>query len=204
MMMNLVTKLGFFALLLSSTGLNSTFAFRPIQPLVLHSGPASTTQQRLGISSLSMGMKINIRIVGRKAGSEKWLEAGVAMYETRLRPSTLEVETTWHKDNDALVKGVETDQSKGHSVVLLDPVGKTRTSEQLSDDLYQWLDQGGSRLSLVIGGAEGLPSELKETTPSPQLMSLSALTFTHQFARLMLIEQIYRASEIRKGSGYHK
>jgi 23S rRNA (pseudouridine1915-N3)-methyltransferase len=201
-MMKLFTKLGFFAFLLSST-VDSTFAFGPIQPLVLHSGPAST-QRRLGISSLSMGMKINIRIVGRKAGSEKWLEAGAAMYETRLRPSTLEVETTWHKDNDALVKGVETDQSKGHSVVLLDPLGKTRTSEQLSDDLYQWLDQGGSRLSLVIGGAEGLPSELKETTPSPQLMSLSALTFTHQFARLMLIEQIYRASEIRKGSGYHK
>jgi 23S rRNA (pseudouridine1915-N3)-methyltransferase len=201
-MMSLFTKLGFFAFLLSST-INSAFAFGPIQPLVLYSGPAST-QRRLGMDSLSMGMKINIRIVGRKAGSEKWLEAGVAMYETRLRPSSLEVKTTWHKDNDALVKGVETDQSKGHVVVLLDPLGKTRTSEQLSDDLYQWLDQGGSRLSLVIGGAEGLPSELKETIPSPQLMSLSALTFTHQFARLMLIEQIYRASEIRKGSGYHK
>jgi 23S rRNA (pseudouridine1915-N3)-methyltransferase len=156
------------------------------------------------MDSLSMGMKINVRTVGRKAGSETWLEAGVAMHETRLRPSSLEVETTWHKDNDTLVKGVETDQSKGHVVVLLDPLGKIRTSEQLSDDLYQWLDQGGSRLSLVIGGAEGLPSELKETIPSPQLMSLSALTFTHQFARLMLIEQIYRASEIRKGSGYHK
>jgi 23S rRNA (pseudouridine1915-N3)-methyltransferase len=202
-MMNLFTKLGFTAFLVLSSTVDSTFAFGPIQPLVLHSGPAST-QRRLGIFSLSMGMKINIRIVGRKAGSEKWLESGVAMYETRLRPSSLEVETTWHKDNAALVKGVETDQSKGHVVVLLDPLGKTRTSEQLSDDLYQWLDQGGSRLSLVIGGAEGLPSELKESNPSPQLMSLSALTFTHQFARLMLIEQIYRASEIRKGSGYHK
>ena len=59
----------------------------------------------------------------------------------------------------------------------------------------------------VIGGAEGLPSELKETRsgrPRPTLISLSAMTFTHQFARMLLIEQIYRASEIRKGSGYHK
>jgi 23S rRNA pseudoU1915 N3-methylase RlmH len=72
------------------------------------------------------------------------------------------VETTWHEDNDALVKGVETDQSKGHMVVLLDLLGKTRTSEHSSDDLHQWLDQGGSRLQLVIGGAEELPNELKE------------------------------------------
>lgn len=55
----------------------------------------------------------------------------------------------------------------------------------------------------TIPQAEGLPDELRSS--STQIMiSLSDLTFTHQFARLLLIEQIYRASEIRKGSGYHK
>ena len=158
-------------------------------------------------ATITMGMKVNIRIVGRKSGSEKWLEEACAMYRTRLRPSKIEVETTWHKDNDALVKGVTVDRDKGHQVVLLDPLGKTKTSEQFSSDMYKWLDQGGSRLVFVIGGAEGLPSELKETRsgrPRPTLISLSAMTFTHQFARMLLIEQIYRASEIRKGSGYHK
>jgi 23S rRNA (pseudouridine1915-N3)-methyltransferase len=156
-------------------------------------------------------MKVNIRIVGRKT-SEPWLEDGVEMYETRLSSSNVEVETTWHKDDAALVKGVEQDRSKRHTVVLMDPLGKTTTSENFADNLYDWLQEGGSRLSFVIGGAEGLPSELKypsydknwKQSSSFPLISLSALTFTHQFARLLLIEQIYRATEIRKGSGYHK
>ena len=158
-------------------------------------------------STITMALKINIRIVGRKSGGEKWLEEACSMYQTRLRPSNIEVDTTWHKDNDGLIKGVEGDRDKGHGVVLLDPLGKVRTSEQFSDDMYRWLDEGGSRLVFVIGGAEGLPSELREATPGgprPRLLSLSAMTFTHQFARMLLFEQIYRASEIRKGSGYHK
>jgi 23S rRNA (pseudouridine1915-N3)-methyltransferase len=156
-------------------------------------------------------MKVNIRIVGRKT-SEPWLEDGVEMYDTRLSSSNVEVETTWHKDDAALVKGVEQDRSKRHTVVLMDPLGKTMTSENFADNLYDWLQEGGSRLSFVIGGAEGLPSELKypsydkngKQSSSFPLISLSDLTFTHQFARLLLIEQIYRATEIRKGSGYHK
>ena len=127
-------------------------------------------------------------------------------FQTRLRPSNVEVDTTWHKDNQALTKSVEGDASKGHSIILLDPLGTSKTSEKFSDDLYEWLDRGGSRLSFVIGGAEGLPSELKfpSSGKKPSMISLSAMTFTHQFARLMLIEQIYRGTEIRKGSGYHK
>lgn len=55
---------------------------------------------------------------------------------------------------------------------------------------------------LAIAQAEGLPPELKQDRS--RLVSLGRLTLTHQMARLILIEQIYRATEIRKGSGYHK
>eukprot|EP00980_Cylindrotheca_fusiformis_P016765 scaffold5048_cov121-Cylindrotheca_fusiformis.AAC.16 len=173
-------------------------SFRSFAKLQVH--------RRTSSSSIWMGMKVNIRIVGRKSGSEAWLDEACEMYLTRLRPSNVEVETTWHKDNPALAKGVDGDKNKGHTVVLLDPLGSTKTSERFSSDLYDWLDQGGSRLSFVIGGAEGLPNELKYPSDGkkPTMISLSSMTFTHQFARLLLIEQIYRGTEIRKGSGYHK
>jgi 23S rRNA (pseudouridine1915-N3)-methyltransferase len=181
-------------------------AFGPVQRLSSRPVTFGSSRNADGVSSLYMGMNVNIRIVGRKSGSEKWLEEACSMYETRLRPSNVQVETTWHKDNQALTKGVDTDRSKGHTFVLLDPLGSIQTSEKFSDDMYEWLDRGGSRLSFVIGGAEGLPSELKYPPQGgkPTMISLSAMTFTHQFARLLLIEQIYRATEIRKGSGYHK
>jgi len=169
--------------------------------------PRSTTTS--AVQPLRMGLKVTIRIVGRKT-SEQWLQDACAMYLQRLKP-VLEVETVWHKNDAALVKGVSTDYDNSSStVVLLDPAGKTYTSEKLADNIYRWLGDGGSRLTFVIGGADGLPSELKYgdggsgQQRQPILFSLSKLTFTHQFARLVLIEQIYRASEIRKGSRYHK
>ena len=188
--------------------------------LVTYNAEAFSTHRRSGINSntpqaersgrarhlLHMGMQVHIRIVGRK-NSEQWLEDAYEMYETRLRPSSVQVATTWHKDNPALIKGVSADESKGHKIVLLDPLGASKTSEVFSENMYDWLMEGGSRLSFVIGGAEGLPPELKYAQGGKKkstTMSLSALTFTHQFARVLLIEQIYRATEIRKGSGYHK
>jgi 23S rRNA pseudoU1915 N3-methylase RlmH len=101
-----------------------------------------------------MGMKVTIRIVGRKSGSEKWLEEACKMYETRLRPANIDVDTQWHKNNDALIKGVQGDFTKGVPVVLLDPVGGVRTSEALAAEFYDWLEEGGSRLIFVIGGGK--------------------------------------------------
>ena len=173
-----------------------------------------------------MGMEVKIRLVGRKGGGEKWLDAAYSTYETRLRSSNLSVSTQYHKNDIELSKGehrlllqcdiecrsasglilhtytgTEADESKNHKVVLLDPLGKMFTSEAFSENVYHWLEEGGSRLTFVIGGAEGLPEDLKRGRAK---ISLGMMTFTHQFARVMLIEQIYRASEIRKGSGYHK
>ena len=171
---------------------------------------------------LTMGFEIKIRIVGRKNGCEPWLNEAYEMYVKRLRSSQMNVGTVWHKTNNELVKGVAADRHKRQSIVLLDPQGLKRTSEEFSEDVYRWLEEGGSRLSFVIGGAEGLPPELKYggnefrggangkassrnvSIDKSQMISLSTMTFTHQFARTLLIEQIYRASEIKKGSGYHK
>jgi len=108
------------------------------------------------------------------------------------------------------MKSVSLDCNKGHSVVLLDPRGYCCSSEDFSTYLYKWLDEGGSRLVFVIGGADGLPPILKEDfrdcfkrreVMKRGVLSLSNLTFTHQFSRTILMEQIYRASEIRKGKG---
>jgi 23S rRNA (pseudouridine1915-N3)-methyltransferase len=174
-----------------------------------------------------MGLQIKIRMVGReKSGThDQWITSAIQMYTTRLQSAQLQVQTEWHKTDEALIKGVITDVQKGTSVVVLDPQGNLPTSEMFCNDMYQWLEQGGSRLVFVIGGAEGLPSELKSgqlssssvVVAGPEsnnkktylkkrlpLLSLSKLTFTHEFARLLLVEQIYRASEIRKGSNYHK
>jgi len=165
---------------------------------------------------MTMGLEIKIRIVGRKNGCEQWLQDSYEMYTKRLRSSNIDVETIWHKNNAELEKGVKADTDKSHSIVLLDPSGKTKTSEEFSDEIYRWFDEGGSRLAFVIGGAEGLPPALKygqnreskgndnTSIAGSNMLSLSTMTFTHQLARTVLIEQIYRAAEIKKGSGYHK
>jgi 23S rRNA pseudoU1915 N3-methylase RlmH len=78
------------------------------------------------------------------------------------------------------------------------------TEHALSEVSY-FSDLSSWKFEIVLL-ADGLPEELRAGSAGtkPIFVSLSDLTFTHQFARLVLIEQVYRASEIRKGSGYHK
>mmetsp|Transcript_37736 Transcript_37736/g.78337 ORF Transcript_37736/g.78337 Transcript_37736/m.78337 type:complete len:93 (+) Transcript_37736:55-333(+) len=63
-----------------------------------------------GGSTRLFGIKATIRIVGRKT-SEKWIEDGCKMYETRLKPNNVDVQTEWCKTNDALIKNVKSDVS---------------------------------------------------------------------------------------------
>ena len=106
----------------------------------------------------------------------------------------------WTKDDQQLLTLVQ----KEPCIVCLDPQGKTFGSEEFSDFFDSQCIKGGSRLAFVTGGAAGLPLELKSSSISSPLFSLSRLTFTHQITRLVLIEQIYRALEIKRGSPYHK
>ena len=139
-------------------------------------------------------LKLKILSVGKS--KETWLEDAMQEYAKRLKPY-LSIEWLWAKDNSQLVDWAK----KESSVICLDPAGRLLTSEQFATFIEQAWEKGGSRLTFIIGGAEGLPMELKTHSP---LISLSPLTFTHQITRLVLIEQIYRAIEIKRGSPYHK
>ncbi|MEI8124785.1 MAG: 23S rRNA (pseudouridine(1915)-N(3))-methyltransferase RlmH [Parachlamydiaceae bacterium] len=142
--------------------------------------------------------KIRIFSVGKT--KEKWLDEAIAEYLKRLQ-QTATIEFVLLKNDDLLTSAVQKESDNGTVVLCLDATGKTLDSEGLSNYLLRQLELGGARLVLVIGGAEGLPPILKNSYP---LLSLSALTFTHQVIRLILVEQIYRAFEIAKGSKYHK
>ncbi|MDR3623934.1 MAG: 23S rRNA (pseudouridine(1915)-N(3))-methyltransferase RlmH [Chlamydiales bacterium] len=139
-------------------------------------------------------IKVKILSVGKT--KERWLEEAIQEYCKRLK-SSIAFEFVWAKDDNALLLLAE----KEPLIIALDPNGTLYTSEDFSHFLFQKLELGGSRLSFVIGSSLGLPQAFKE---KHTLISLSTLTFTHQLTRLVLIEQIYRATEIAKGSAYHK
>jgi 23S rRNA (pseudouridine1915-N3)-methyltransferase len=138
-----------------------------------------------------------IFIVGKKNGGEKWIQLGIDDYERRLKP-VMNVKTEFLKSDADLI--VKSENARG-MVIAMSEEGKEYTSREFSKKVYDSLMEGGSQLSFLIGGAEGLPKEIRSKFP---LISLSRMTLTHQQARLFLMEQLYRASEINKGSRYHK
>ena len=146
----------------------------------------------------AFGAVVGTHFVSLSVGKNKesWLEQALAEYQKRLR-STLQLEFQWVKDDQQLL----TQANKSPNLIGLDPTGKMMSSEQFSDWLHQQWASRGAHLTMIIGGAEGLPPSLKSQIP---LISLSKMTFTHQITRLVLAEQIYRAIEINKGSPYHK
>jgi 23S rRNA (pseudouridine1915-N3)-methyltransferase len=140
-------------------------------------------------------LKIKIFTVGKC--KESWLEEALHEYQTRLTPHA-QIEWLLAKDDKALCSFSE----KESSYICLDPKGVLFTSEALSQKVHQRLESDGSRLSIFIGGAVGLPASIRKN--AKELWSLSPLTFTHQITRLILLEQLYRSFEIAKGSKYHK
>lgn len=142
--------------------------------------------------------RITIISVGKT--KEKWLETAIAEYAKRLT-ATAELEFLWAKDDAQLLKHVAKEKALRKPIMCLDSEGKELDSIHFSSFVLKTLDKGGARLVFVIGGPEGLPQVLKKTCP---LISLSRMTFMHQIVRLVLVEQLYRAFEIAKGTPYHK
>jgi 23S rRNA (pseudouridine1915-N3)-methyltransferase len=91
---------------------------------------------------------------------------------------------------------------EGAVSVALDERGKALTSAQLADGIGSWRDAGTADLGLIIGGPDGLDPSLRDR--AQLVLALSALTWPHQLARVMLAEQLYRAATILAGHPYHR
>lgn len=87
-------------------------------------------------------------------------------------------------------------------VCLLDVTGRSVSSHDLAAKLENWQNRGLKEVTFIIGGAEGVASEVVERADNS--LSLSFLTFTHEMARVVMLEQLYRAFTIIKGFPYQK
>ncbi|MEM7618914.1 MAG: 23S rRNA (pseudouridine(1915)-N(3))-methyltransferase RlmH [Pseudomonadota bacterium] len=87
-------------------------------------------------------------------------------------------------------------------IITLDERGKHLDSKQLSGEVKMLRDQGASQISLIIGGPDGVCSSIKNR--ATLILSLSAMTLPHAFARILLLEQLYRSVTIMAGHPYHR
>ena len=105
----------------------------------------------------------------------------------------------------ALAKEAEAIRGKippSASIVAMCIEGKMRSSEELARLVGDWELSSAKHLVFLIGGSFGLHPSIKQEAWVK--LSMSPMTFPHHLARVMLLEQIYRAFKIREGSGYHK
>jgi 23S rRNA (pseudouridine1915-N3)-methyltransferase len=104
------------------------------------------------------------------------------------------------RDDSAALKKLDADRAA--TVVLLDAAGKSLDSESFSKWLGEHRDRGTRELIFLCGGADGFPDALRRR--ARERISLGAMTFSHELARVMLAEQLYRAFAILSGSPYPK
>ena len=94
------------------------------------------------------------------------------------------------------------DASGATHVVLLDVNGTPTSSEQLAAKLDAWALSGNSRVAFVIGGSDGVAKSVSQR--ANEALSFGPITLPHNLARVVLLEQVYRACKINKGEPYHK
>ncbi|MGZ8269616.1 MAG: 23S rRNA (pseudouridine(1915)-N(3))-methyltransferase RlmH [Methylophilus sp.] len=154
-------------------------------------------------------MKLNIISVGHKMPS--WVESACAEYIKRM-PRELSVQLVEIKpDKRAAGKNSEVVQEAEAKRILevvgkdyliaLDERGQEVTTLQLAERMVVWLGNGRD-VSLIIGGADGLHSSIKQK--ADWLWSLSKLTLPHGMVRVLLSEQLYRAHSVIQNHPYHR
>ena len=158
--------------------------------------------------------KVTILCVGKL--KEAFYAAAVAEYQKRLQrhckleiaelpeqrlgdaPSPAEIEQALAKE--AVL--IEERLPRGGAVIALCVEGKPCSSEELSRRMADFGVAGRTQLTFLIGGSFGLDETLKRE--ADWRLSMSPMTFPHHMARVMLLEQVYRAYQIAVGTRYHK
>ncbi|MBO7320212.1 MAG: 23S rRNA (pseudouridine(1915)-N(3))-methyltransferase RlmH [Clostridia bacterium] len=159
---------------------------------------------------------LNITIIAIGKLKEQYLRDASAEYQKRLsascklniveltpeklsdNPSAKEIENALNNEAKKIIEKIP----KGAKVYSMCIEGKQRTSEELSAEIDSLAVEGVSNIVFIIGGSFGLGDEVKKL--SSFRLSMSKMTFPHQIARIMLLEQIYRAMQISIGTKYHK
>nr|WP_308611795.1 23S rRNA (pseudouridine(1915)-N(3))-methyltransferase RlmH [uncultured Dialister sp.] len=158
-------------------------------------------------------MKFTFLTIGKI--KEKWMRQGIEEYLKRLSPmAKVEIlspdeekmpenpspalkEKVMEKEGDKLLKYLKDEDF----LILLDLKGKPVTSEGLAEILQKKMVAGTSHFFFMIGGPYGNGENIRKRANLK--ISISAMTFTHQMARLILAEQVYRAMKIIRHEPYH-
>ena len=156
-------------------------------------------------------MKIKIIALGKI--KEKFLKDGIEEFAKRLTPyaslEIVELNPVEIKDENLTQKALDEEGlnilshiKEDAFVITMEILGKQLSSEEFAQKINEITVSGTSELVFVIGSSCGLSQTVSKRADFK--MSMSRMTFLHQFARLILIEQIYRAFKILKGEKYHK
>lgn len=156
---------------------------------------------------------MKIKIIAPGKIKEKFLKDGIDEFLKRLTPyaSVEVIETTpvEIKDEHLTERALDEEGEKILSlikpqsyVITMEIQGKELSSEEFAQKIQCLTNEGQSEIIFVIGSSCGISK--KVSARANLKMSMSKMTFLHQFARLILIEQIYRAFKIIKGETYHK
>ncbi|MBR6567330.1 MAG: 23S rRNA (pseudouridine(1915)-N(3))-methyltransferase RlmH [Clostridia bacterium] len=113
-------------------------------------------------------------------------------------PSKKEIENALESEGKKILEKIP----KGAYVYTMCIEGKQKSSEELSSEMDSLAVRGYSNIAFIIGGSFGISERVKSV--SDYRLSMSKMTFPHQVARVMLLEQIYRSIQISIGTKYHK
>jgi len=156
-------------------------------------------------------MKIKIIALGKI--KEKFLKEGIDEFSKRLTPyvpfEIVELSPVEIKDENLIQRALDEEAEKIFAnikpdsyVVTLEIQGKELSSENFSQKIETIINSGVSEMVFIIGSSCGISQ--KVSARADFKLSMSKMTFLHQFARLLLVEQIYRAFKIMKRETYHK